>query len=79
MPARRSGAVALRLRRASAAADYAVRRASCSHTGAAARERTRAIVRAALDDAVFERLLAEGQTLRDEEVEALAFADHGSV
>jgi predicted ATPase/DNA-binding winged helix-turn-helix (wHTH) protein len=40
----------------------------------AARERTRALARAALDDATFDQLVADGQTLRAERAAALAFA-----
>jgi len=38
------------------------------------RQRTHALARAALGDATFERLMAEGQQLRDEQIAALAFA-----
>jgi hypothetical protein len=38
------------------------------------RERTQALARSALADATFERLVDEGQRLRDEEIAALAFA-----
>jgi hypothetical protein len=45
---------------------------------AAARERSGASARAALDGATFERLLAEGRDLRDEQIAPLAFAPDDS-
>jgi len=45
---------------------------------AAARERNHALARATLGDAMFERLLAEGRELRDEQIAALAFATDDS-
>jgi hypothetical protein len=42
-------------------------------------ERTHALATAALGDATFERLMAEGRGLRDEQIEALAFASEDSV
>ena len=45
----------------------------------AARGRCHTLARAALGDATFDRLLAEGRLLRDEQVEALAFASEDSI
>jgi len=44
----------------------------------AARERSHALTRAALGDATFERLLADGRQLRDEQIAGLAFATEDS-
>jgi hypothetical protein len=40
----------------------------------ASRERSHKLPRAALGDATFERLMAEGRELRDEQIAELAFA-----
>jgi len=45
----------------------------------AARERSRALARAALGDATFDRLVAEGHALRDQQVAAVAFATEDSI
>ena len=45
---------------------------------ATARERSHALARVALGDVMFERLLAEGRELRDEQIASLAFATEDS-
>jgi len=58
---------------------YAVRDILRQPGEAAARERNGALARDALDDAPFERLLAEGRELRDEQIAPLAFANEDSL
>lgn len=55
-------------------AAYAARGTVRQPNEATARQRSDALARAALGDALFESLVAEGRQLRDEEVEVLAFA-----
>ncbi|HSW27247.1 MAG TPA: hypothetical protein VLJ62_31110, partial [Burkholderiaceae bacterium] len=61
-----------------AEAAYTARGIICHPMEVAVRERTHALARAQLGDATFERLLAEGRGLRDEQVAALAFAAEDS-
>jgi hypothetical protein len=56
---------------------YAARREARERNEAEATERALSLARAALDEATIERLRADGATLRDAEIAAVAFAVDG--
>jgi len=60
-------------------AAYAARGLVLHPNELAARKRCHALARAALGDKTFDRLMAEGRGLRDEQIEAMAFAIEDSI